>query len=122
MPLQTHIASHGGVSVLRCAGRLVYGEEAAELDRTVRGLFDHTKQIVLNLADVPIIDSGGVGALGGLFMAAHNREVQIRLSSLSPRVAEVLRITGLAMLFDIYDTDDEAVNAFQTLAAAAQHV
>ena len=60
------------VAVIRCRGRLICGQEAAELVRTFRQLLDTTKQIILQLADVTQIDSGGVGALGEASVAAHN--------------------------------------------------
>ena len=79
---------------------------------TVRQLFNTTKQIVLQMADVTQIDSGGVGALGAAFMAAHNREAEIKMAALSPRVGEVLRITALERLFDIHNSEAEAIDAF----------
>ena len=112
MELRLETVARSGVAILRCHGRLVYGEATAELDHAVRGLFDSTKQIVLQLADVSVIDSGGVGTLGALFMAAHNREAEIKLAALSPRVEEVLRVTGLSVLLDTYDDEQEAVEAF----------
>jgi len=64
------------------------------------------------MADVTQVDSGGVGALGAVFMAAHNRGAKIKLAALHPRVAEVLRVTNLEMLFDIRSSETEAVAAF----------
>ena len=121
MALEVRITSNAGVAVLHCRGRLVWGPEAAEFDRNFRALLDSTKQIVLNLADVPQIDSGGVGALGTAFMAAHNRGAEVKLANLSPRVAEVLRITALDGLFHIYPSEAEAVEAFQSAPAAVAH-
>jgi anti-sigma B factor antagonist len=110
--LRLQTISRGGVAVLRCGGKLVYGDATAELDRSVRSLFEVSKQIVLDLSDVSTIDSAGVGTLGALFMAAHNREAEIKLGGLSGRVEEVLRVTGLKMLFDVYDSYTDAVEAF----------
>jgi anti-anti-sigma regulatory factor len=52
-------------------------------------------------------------------MAAHNREGVIKLANLTPRVEEVLRITGLARLFDVHDSETEAVEAFSRSSTAA---
>ena len=87
--------------------------------RATRQFLETTKEIVLQMADVTQIDSGGVGALGTAFMAAHNREAEIKLAALHPRVAEVLRITGLDLLFDIRSSESEAVAAFSTKESAA---
>lgn len=65
------------------------------------------------MAEVSQIDSGGVGALGAAFVAAHNRGAEIKLAELHPRVADVLRITGLDLMFDIHKSEGEALGAFQ---------
>jgi anti-sigma B factor antagonist len=110
--LELQIVAHASLAVVRCRGRLIYGQEVAELDRTLRQLLVTTKQIVLQMAEVTQIDSAGVGALGAAFMAAHNREGTIRLAALSPRVGEVLRITGLERLFDAHASESDAIEAF----------
>ena len=117
--LELQSACYEKVSVLRCRGRLVYGPATEELVRATRQLLETTQQVVLQMADVTHIDSGGVGALGAAYMAAHNREGEIKLAALSPRVAEVLRITGLEMLFDIRNSESEAVAAFSAKETAA---
>ena len=119
MDLELQNASYENVSVLRCRGRLVYGPATEELVRATRQFLETTKEIVLQMADVTQIDSGGVRALGTAFMAAHNREAEIKLAALHPRVAEVLRITGLDLLFDIRSSESEAVAAFSTKESAA---
>jgi anti-anti-sigma factor len=92
--------------------QLICGPEAAELVRIARQVLETAKEVIFQMADVTQIDSGGVGALGPLFMAAHNREAKIKLAALHPRVAEVLRVTNLEMLFDIRKSEGEAVEAF----------
>ncbi len=114
MDLEIQVASNGNVSILRCHGRLIYGLEAAELVRATRQALEKTKKIILQMADVTQIDSGGIGALGTALIAAHNREAEIKLAALHPRVAEVLRITGLDLLFDIRGSESEALAAFLT--------
>ena len=113
MELELQIASHEKVSIIRCRGRLTYGPETEELARAGRQALETTKKLVLQMADVTQIDSGGVGALGAVFIAAHNRDAEIKLAALHPRVAEVLRITGLDLLFDIRKSESEAVTAFE---------
>ena len=112
MDLEIQIASCRNVSVLRCRGRLVYGPATEELARATRQVLETAKEIVLQMADVAQIDSGGVGALGTAFVTAHNRAAEIKLAALHPKVKEVLRITGLDLLFDIRSSESEAVAAF----------
>lgn len=110
--LELQIVASANVAVVRCRGRLIYGPEVAELGRTLRQLLVTTKQIVLQMAEVTQIDSAGVGALGAAFMAAHNRGGTIRLAALSPRVSEVLRITGLERLFEVHASESDAIETF----------
>jgi anti-sigma B factor antagonist len=117
--LELQIVTLANVAVVRCRGRLIYGQESAELDYTLRRLLETTKQIVLHMAEVTQIDSGGVGALGAAFMTAHNREGVIKLANLAPRVEEVLRITGLERLFDVHASETEAIEAFSRSSTAA---
>jgi anti-sigma B factor antagonist len=117
--LELQIVTLASVAIVRCRGRLIYGQESSELDHTLRRLLKTTKQIVLHMADVTQIDSGGVGVLGAAFMAAHNREGVIKLANLAPRVEEVLRITGLVRLFDVHDSETEAIEAFSRPLTAA---
>ena len=90
----------------------MYGPETEALQRAVRQALETNKEVVLQMADVTLIDSGGVGALGAVYIAAHNRGAEIKLAALHPRVAEVLRITGLDMLFDVRASERDAVDAF----------
>ena len=120
MDLELQIASHENVSVLRCRGKLTYGPETNELVRTARQALEKTKEIVLQMADVTQIDSGGVGALGAVLISARNRDAEVKLATLHPRVAEVLRITGLELLFDIRTSESEAIAAFLAKRALAR--
>ena len=117
--LALQIASCEHVSVLRCRGRLTYGPETAEFVRAARQALESTKEIVVQMAEVTHIDSGGVGALGSVLITARRQNAEIKLAKLHPRVAEVLRITGLDLLFDIHPSESEAVAAFLTKRALA---
>lgn len=114
MGLELQIVRNENVSVLRCRGKLIYGPETNELVRTARQVLETTKEIVLQMAEVTQIDSGGVGALGSVLISARNRDAEVKLATLHPRVAEVLRITGLELLFDIRASENEAITAFLT--------
>jgi anti-anti-sigma factor len=118
--LDLQIAAYDHVSVLRCRGRLTYGPETVEFVRATQQALDTTKEIVLQMAEVTRIDSGGVGALGAVLITARKRNAEIKLAMLHPRVREVLRITGLDLLFDIYTSENEAVAAFSTKSDMAQ--
>jgi anti-sigma B factor antagonist len=119
MGLNLYVSRTEGVAVVRCSGRIVFGEEADELRWAVLGLLKETQRIVLNLAWIDQIDSGGLGALVESFISARHRGAEIKFASLSPRARRVLTTTRVDQLFAVYDSTQEAVRSFQPPAEAA---
>jgi anti-sigma B factor antagonist len=107
-----------GIVVLDCSGRIIFGEETTALRETVKQLLTETRQIVLNLANVNYIDSGGLGTLVGLYTSARNAGGSIKLANLTQRVGDLLQVTKLLTVFDVYDGEDMAVRAFRKRATA----
>src|SRR5712692_7339696 len=110
LSVQTEVC--GDVFILRCDGRIVFGDEGAVLRERVINLLSGTPKIVVNLNGVDYIDSGGFGILVGLFISAKKRGGDLKLVSPNKRVTEVLRHTKLDTIFKVYGKDDEAVAAF----------
>ena len=100
------------VTILDVSGRVVAGE--AELLRAgVRDLLARgEKNIILNLADVPYIDSAGIGELVSALVAVRRESGRLALLSLSRRVREVLMTVKLLAVFQVFDNESEAVAAF----------
>jgi anti-sigma B factor antagonist len=67
---------------------------------------------VLNLAGITYIDSGGLGTLVSLYTSAQNAGGAIKLASLTQRVGDLLQVTKLVTIFDVYSNEEEAVQAF----------
>jgi anti-sigma B factor antagonist len=107
-----------GIVVVACAGRIVFGEETAELRDRIKALITSGARIVLNLADVTYIDSGGLGTLVSLFITARNAGAAVKLARLTQRVGDLLQITKLLTVFDVYDSEEQAVQSFRKGAAA----
>ena len=107
-----------GIVVVDCAGRLVFGEETAELRDKVKSLVVQDSRIVLNLADVTYIDSGGLGTLVALYTTARNAGGSIKLARLTKKVGDLLQVTKLLTVFEVYDSEEAAVQSFRKGAAA----
>jgi anti-sigma B factor antagonist len=107
-----------GVSVLYASGRIVFGEESIHLREQVKELLSQTRQVVLNLGGVSYIDSGGIGTLVGLFTSARAAGGDIKLANLTQRVGDLLQITKLVTVFEVYPSEDAAVEAFARKATA----
>ena len=107
-----------GILVVDCAGRLIFGEETSLLRDQLKNLLTHHNRIVLNLADVSYIDSGGLGTLVSLYTTAHNSGASVKLAHLTQRVGDLLQVTKLLTVFEVYDNEEEAVQSFRKGAAA----
>ncbi len=107
-----------GIIIVDCSGRLVFGEESGELRETVKKLLPAYKQIVLNMKGVIYIDSGGLGTLISLYSSVRAAGGEMKLASLSAKTLELLSITKLLTVFDIRDTETDAVLSFAKGAGA----
>ncbi len=118
MALYTITSRIDGVIVVYCNGAIVFGEESTSLRIFVKDLLNKSRQIVLDLGDVTRIDSGGLGTLVGLYTSARNAGGAIKLANLGSRVNELLQITRLVTIFEVFDKTEDAVASFNRAAAA----
>jgi anti-sigma B factor antagonist len=102
-----------GVTIVTCQGRIVFGEEATELRETLKRLLSSTRKLILNLSGVSYIDSGGLGTLVGVYSSARSSGADIKLTGLGQRLRDVLQITKLVTVFEVYDTEQQAIAAFK---------
>lgn len=119
MELRLHVARQANVAVIRCLGRIVFGQEADELRLTVLSLLKETNRVVLQVADIQQIDSEGLAALVGLFISARNRGGELKLAELSPKSRDLLRVTRLDEIFGTYKSVDQAIASFHRVKAVA---
>src|ERR1035438_6770328 len=111
-----------GILVVDCSGRIVFGEESSLLRDTVKKVLSDYNGIVLNLGKVDYIDSGGLGILVELRTSAQNAGGTIKLTGLTKRVSDLLQITKLLTVFDVYNSEAEAVESFRKAASPALRV
>ncbi len=102
-----------GVSVIQLEGRIVLGEESTALRERVKSLLaNNKKNIVLNMDNVTYIDSSGLGALVAAHHSARSQNASLKLSNLGSRFQEVLQVTKLLTVFEVYDSEAAAVRSF----------
>jgi anti-sigma B factor antagonist len=109
----------GDASVIRCSGRMAEGSESAALLRMVGDILPHTRLIVLNLEGIQSIDSGGLGLLVRVATRIQSGGGRVKTCALSPKVADVLHITHLEQVFDIYTLEEDAIAAFHAPVKSA---
>ncbi len=103
--------------VVDCSGRLTFGEESASLRDMVKKLIAQSPAIVMNLREVNYIDSGGLGTLVSLYTTARNAGGSVKLASLSQRVGDLLQVTKLLTIFEVFDNEEAAARSFKKGAA-----
>jgi anti-sigma B factor antagonist len=103
-----------GVSVVALDGRIVLGEESNALRERVKALVaEGKKKIVLNMANITFIDSAGLGTLVAAHHSAKAQGAALKLCNLGAKFQEVLQITKLLTVFDVYNNESEAVASFK---------
>ncbi len=102
-----------GVEVVSLEGRIVLGEESNALREKVKGfLAAGKKNIVLNMSNVTYIDSAGLGTLVASHHSAKTQGASLRLSNLGQKFQEVLQVTKLLTVFEVYDSEAAAIRSF----------
>src|SRR5579864_4615938 len=107
-----------GILAINCSGRIVFGDESSLLRDEVKKALQENKRIVLNLGDVNYIDSGGLGTLVALHTTAHNSGGTIKLANLTKRVGDLLQVTKLLTVFDVRNSEYDALESFRKEAVA----
>ena len=106
-----------GVTILDIVGRLTIDEAAQHLKDKINSLIGQQRnQIVLNLGNVPYIDSGGLGQLIASYGSVKKSGGVLKLLNVNSRNHDLLSITRLVTVFESFDSETEAVQSFQTLA------
>jgi anti-sigma B factor antagonist len=102
----------GTATVLALSGKLTL-DDAGQLKGKVTSLLGAGhKQIVLNLGDVSYIDSSGLGEMVSCHTTATRENGAIKLAKLGKRALDLIVITKLNVVFDVYDTEKEALASF----------
>jgi anti-sigma B factor antagonist len=114
MALRATPRDAGQVTVVDLGGRIVLGDGSALLRKTIRGLLeDQRRWILLNLADVDYIDSSGIGELVSGYTAVKNQGGELKLLHLTKKVRDILQITRLYTVFDVFSDEPTAVGSFR---------
>jgi anti-sigma B factor antagonist len=103
----------GDVTVIDGNGRITLGEGSSNFRDTIRELMTKgEKKLLLNLGDVSYIDSSGIGEMVSAFTSVTNQGGQLKLLNLTKRVKDLLQITKLYTVFEVFDDEAAAVRSF----------
>jgi anti-sigma B factor antagonist len=101
------------VTILDLHGKILIGEGDDALREAVTKLVDGGKtKILLNLADVPYVDSAGLGEIVRCYTTVSRKAGKLKLINLTKKIQDLLAITKLLTVFETYDTEEEGVRSF----------
>ena len=103
----------GDITILDLSGKITIGEGSVALRNTIRRLLGEGKnKILLNLGSVGYIDSSGIGELVSSFTAVNKESGQLKLLNLTQKIQDLLAITKLLTVFDVFDDEGEALGSY----------
>ncbi|HVR08598.1 MAG TPA: STAS domain-containing protein [Thermoanaerobaculia bacterium] len=111
--MKVNVRQRDGVTILDLKGKITIGVGDVALRNAVQDAINGgATKVVINLKDVTTIDSSGVGELVSAYTTATNRGAKLSLANLPSKVSDILQITQLITVFDVFDSEDEAVRSF----------
>ena len=104
----------GDITILDMDGKVTIGEGSVALRTAIRRLLEENKKkILLNLGKVGYIDSSGIGELVSSYTAINKEGGQLKLLNLTTKLKDLLGITKLLTVFDVYESEADALNSFK---------
>ena len=119
MSMTISVRRAGDVTIVDFCGRIVLGEQGASLRNLISDLLSkgHNK-ILFNLGDVSHIDTSGLGYLLSALLSARKQQGELKLLNLTKKVEDVMQITKLYTVFEIFEDEAAAVKSFGRSASA----
>ena len=103
----------GDVTILDLKGKITIGiGDVALRDSIAQQLQEGKRNLVLNTADVSTIDSSGVGELVAAYTTVTNRDGRLKLLKLPPKLQDILQITQLITVFEVFEDEPSAIKSF----------
>ena len=104
----------GDVTILDMDGKITIGDGNVALRSAIRRLIEEgKKKILLNLSGVGYVDSSGIGELVSSYTTTSSKGGQLKLLNLTQKIHDLLTITKLLTVFDVYEDEATALNSFQ---------
>jgi anti-sigma B factor antagonist len=121
MSCTVSVRNSAGVVIVDLSGRFTLADATGVIRRSVSSLLEAGEnKILLNLAEITYLDSAaGIGELVGAYTSALRKGAALKLLRAGPRIDYVLNIVGLHKVFEIYDSEEQAIASFETLTVKA---
>lgn len=111
--MEIEIRSLGEVKLIRLSGKIMLGAALDRLRENLDDMMDNgANRFLLELAEVPMIDSSGIGLLVRYMTAAKQQGGALKLLNPSKFTVQTLKMIGLLNLFEVFQDQDQAVSSF----------
>ena len=112
--MKSEIRDHGDVRIVRLSGKITIGSGDVKIRELIdSALADGKKHILLDLGGVTSIDSSGIGELVACYTTVAKQNGQLKLFKMSPKINDIMQVTQLITVFDVFDDEEEALAAFK---------
>ncbi len=102
-----------GIGLIEVKGSLVGGDETVEVRQAVAGFIDREYQkLIIDLSKVTYLNSTAIGVLVSAHTSYARKGWQVKLCGINANINNIFVITKLTLIFDVYDTRDEAIKSF----------
>ena len=111
--MKANLRDSGNVAIIELKGKITIGSGDIQLRDMITKLLESGKlNMLVNMNEVTAIDSSGIGELVGCYTTVTNKGGKLRLLHLPPKIQDVLTVTQLITVFDVYENETEAVASF----------
>ncbi len=111
--MKANVREVGDVSIVDLKGKITIGSGDVQLREVINGLVDKgRKNILINMQEVTTIDSSGIGELVGCYTSVTHKGGKLKLLHLPPKINDVLTVTQLITVFDVYESEPEALATY----------
>jgi anti-sigma B factor antagonist len=111
--MKSEIRDHGDVRVVSLSGKITIGSGDVKIRELINSALDDGKKLILlDLAGVTSIDSSGIGELVACYTTVTKQDGQLKLLRLSPKINDIMQVTQLITVFDVFDDEREALASF----------
>jgi len=108
--MKSKIRDQENIRIIELSGKITIGSGDVKLRELINtAVDDGQKNIILNLGGVSAIDSSGIGEMVACYTTVTNRGGQLKLMKLSPKINDILQVTQLITVFDVFDDEEEAI-------------
>lgn len=112
--MKSSVRDVGEVRVISLSGKITIGTGDVMLRELItESLEDGHTKLLLDLGGITAIDSSGIGEMVACYTSAKNRNAQLKLVNLSRKINDILQVTQLITVFDVFDNEEEAVASFK---------